>query len=419
MKLIPKPQAHIMQTVPKPIPSVNGQRLLQELDTLAQIGHDADGGVTRLAYSPADREGRAWVQAQMRELGLTIRTDAAGNTIGLYPGQEPLPPLALGSHTDTVPNGGRYDGALGVLGALVCVRALYEAGLRLRHPVEVINFAAEEATMSEGTLGSQAMAGLLKPRLIHQLAWDGRPVSTHLSEAGLDPAEIGEAHRPTGSLTAYLELHIEQGGMLEAANIPLGVVEGIVGIRRYVAGFQGFANHAGTTPMAGRRDALVLAAPFITQVRDVAVRRGIVGTVGSLRVQPGAPNVIPGYVELDVETRSLRENELDEVEAELAELAAAAGAEWRQVGRKPPVESDPRLLAALGAACEELGLPYRRMPSGAGHDAMCMAAIAPQALLFTPSRGGISHSPQEFTEPEACLNGARVLLAALLKLDEL
>ncbi len=408
-----------MQTVPSPVPSINGNRLLQDLETLAQIGRGADGGVTRVAYSPADREGRAWVQAQMQEAGLTVRTDAAGNTIGLYPGREPLPPIALGSHTDTVPSGGRYDGALGVLGALAGVRALREAGLRLRHPVEIINFAAEEATMSEGTLGSQAMAGLLKPRLIHQLAWDGRPVSVHLSEAGLDPAALGEARRPAGSLAAYLELHIEQGGILEAAAIPIGVVEGIVGIRRYTAGFYGFANHAGTTPMVGRRDALVMAAPFITQVRDVAVRRGIVGTIGSLRVQPGAPNVIPGYVELDVETRSLRESELDAAEAELAGLAAAAGAEWRQVGRKPPVESHPRLLAALGAACEELGLPYRRMPSGAGHDAMCIAAIAPQAMLFVPSRGGISHSPQEFTGPEECVNGARVLLAALLKLDEM
>lgn len=397
---------------------INADRLWQDLDTLARIGRGADGGVTRVAYSPADREGRAWVQAQMREAGLTVRTDAAGNTIGFYPGQESLPPLALGSHTDTVPNGGRYDGSLGVLGALACVRALHAAGVRLRHPLELINFAAEEATMSEGTVGSQAMVGLLKPKLIHQLAWDGRPVSEHLREAGLDPAAITEARRPAGSLVAYLELHIEQGSSLETANIPIGVVEGIVGIRRYTAGFKGFANHAGTTPMAGRQDALVMAAPFITTVRDLALRRGIVGTIGSLRVQPGAPNVIPGYVELDVETRSLRESELDEAEAELAGLAGLAGAEWRQVGRKPPVESDPHLLAALTSACEELGLPYRRMPSGAGHDAMCIAAIAPQAMLFVPSWGGISHSPQEFTAPEQCVNGARVLLAALLKLDE-
>jgi N-carbamoyl-L-amino-acid hydrolase len=249
------------------------------------------------------------------------------------------------------------------------------------------------------------------------LAWDGRPVAEHLREAGLDPDKIEQARRPQGSLAAYLELHIEQGGTLAAAGIPVGVVEGIVGIRRYVAGFRGVANHAGTTPMAGRQDALVLAAPFILMVRDLALKRGIVGTIGSLRVQPGAPNVIPGYVELDVEIRSLRDSELDEAEAELAGLAHQAGAEFRRVGFKPPVESDPRLLAVLSAACEALGLPYRRMPSGAGHDAMCMAAIAPQAMLFVPSRGGLSHSPQEFTEPEQCVMGAQVLLAALLRLD--
>jgi N-carbamoyl-L-amino-acid hydrolase len=402
-----------------PTVTIDGPRLLQDLDTLAQIGRSSGGSVTRVAYSPTDREGRAWVIAQLQALGLTVQVDAAGNTIALYPGLAALPALDLGSHTDSVPNGGRYDGALGVLAALACIRALKEANLQLRHPVEVINFAAEEATMSEGTFGSQAMAGILKPKLIQQLAWDGRPVAQHLTEAGLNPETVGQAGRPKGSLAAYLELHIEQGGILEAENIPLGLVQGIVGIRRYTLGFKGVANHAGTTPMAGRQDALVLAAPFIVTVRDLAVRRGIVGTVGSLRVQPGAPNVIPGHVELDVETRSLSESELDEAEAELAQLAGQAGGELERVGFKPPVESDPRLLVAMRAACDELGVTYRQMPSGAGHDAMCIAAIAPQAMLFVPSRGGISHSPQEFTTPEHCVLGAQVLLATLLKVDEM
>ncbi|MFN8455631.1 MAG: M20/M25/M40 family metallo-hydrolase [Anaerolineae bacterium] len=261
------------------------------------------------------------------------------------------------------------------------------------------------------------MVGLLKPRLIHQLAWDGRPVSEHLHEAGLDPATMAEARRPAGSLAAYLELHIEQGGILEAASIPIGVVEGIVGIRRYAAGFRGCKSrrhHADDRS----QDALVMAAPFITTVRDLAVRRGIVGTIGSLRVQPGAPNVIPGYVELDVETRSLRESELDEAEAELAKLAGQAGAEWRQVGRKPPVGSDPRLLAALTAAGGWGYAPIGACPAVQAMMPSCIAAIAPQAMLFVPSRGGISHSPQEFTSPEECVNGTRVLLAALLKLDQ-
>lgn len=400
--------------------SINSDRLLQDLETLAQFGADPAGGISRLAYSPADRAARAWVETEMRSLGLAVRTDPAGNSIGLYPGEVfGLPSLALGSHTDTVPNGGRYDGALGVLAALACVRALSEAGLRLRHPLEIINFAAEEATMPGGTFGSRAMAGLLPESAFDQVAWDGRSAAEHLREAGLDPAIVSQARRPPGSLAAYLELHIEQGSTLTEARTPIGVVEGIVGIRRYTVTFQGYANHAGTTPMADRQDALVAAAPFIQTVREVVVKREIVGTVGTLRLRPNAPNVIPGWVELGFELRGLRESVLNEAEAELTHLAGQSGAAFHRVACKPPVESDPRLLEVLATACIELNLPYRRMPSGAGHDAMCMATLAPQAMLFVPSQGGVSHSPDEFTAPEHCLAGAGVLLAALPRLDAL
>lgn len=398
--------------------SINSSRLLQDLEKLAQFGADPAGGISRLAYSQADREARAWVETEMCSLGLVVRTDPAGNSIGLYPGQvSDLPPLALGSHTDTVPNGGRYDGALGVLAALACVRALSEAGLHLRHPLEIINFAAEEATMPGGTFGSRAMTGLLPAAALEQAVWDGRSATEHLHEAGLDPAAVMQARRPPGSLAAYLELHIEQGSTLAEAHIPIGVVEGIVGIRRYTVTYQGYANHAGTTPMADRQDALVATAPFIQTVREVATKRGIVGTVGTLRLRPNAPNVIPGWVELGFEIRGLREPVLNEAEAELAHLARQSGAVFHRVACKPPVESDPRLLEALAAACTELNLPYRRMPSGAGHDAMCIATLAPQAMLFVPSRGGVSHSPDEFTAPEHCVAGARVLLAVLPRLD--
>jgi N-carbamoyl-L-amino-acid hydrolase len=400
-------------------PILDGEQLLHNLETLAQIGVDPAGGLNRIAYNPADREARVWVEAQMRAVGMAVQTDAAGNSRGLYPGnQADLSPIALGSHTDTVPNGGRFDGALGVLAALACVRALHEAKIQLRHPVEVINFAAEEATMSGGTFGSRAMVGALTGSAIAQPAWDGRPVADHLRAAGLEPAAVvDQARRPAGSLAAYLELHIEQSGMLEAARMPIGVVEGIVGIRRYTVLFTGYANHAGTTPMAGRRDALVMAAPFILAVREIAMAYEIVGTVGVLQVKPGASNVIPGQVVLDFELRGLDEAVLDSAEATLAQHAQEAGAEFRRVNHKSPTLSDPRLIDALTAACDELKLAYQRMSSGAGHDAMCMAAIAPQAMLFVPSRGGISHSPDEFTEPEQCVAGARVLLAALLKLD--
>jgi N-carbamoyl-L-amino-acid hydrolase len=201
--------------------------------------------------------------------------------------------------------------------------------------------------------------------------------------------------------------------------VPIGIVEGFVGIRRYAVTFQGYANHAGTTPMHRRQDALVAAAPFITFVRDLAVAHAIVGTIGALTVQPGAPNVIPGRVELIVETRGLDPAVLDQVESALGERARHAGARIAAVVSKPPVRADPGVVGALVAACDALGLAALRMPSGAGHDAMCMAALCPQAMIFVPSQGGVSHSPDEYTTPEDCVNGARVLLAGLLRLEEL
>jgi len=396
---------------------VDGDALIRDLDALARIGGLPGGGVSRVAFSAADMEGRVWVDGQMRALGMRVARDAAGNSIGVYDGTAAGgPPIALGSHTDTVPEGGRYDGALGVLGALACVRALRDAGRRLRHAIEVINFTAEEATMAGGTLGSRAMAGLLDAAALGAPAWDGRPVAAHLEAAGLDPAAMPRAARAAGSVAAFLELHVEQGGTLEAAGLPIGAVEGIVGIRRYAVTFCGRANHAGTTPMALREDALVAAAPFVLAVRDLAAARGIVGTIGNLRVHPGAPNVIPGRVDVDLEIRALEEALLDAAERDIT-AAAGARATVRRVSGKAPVKLDAGLVRTLEQACHDLDLRCRRMSSGAGHDTMCIASIAPAAMVFVPSRGGISHSPAEFTDPESCIAGADVLLTALLKVD--
>ena len=399
------------------IHALDGEQLMEDLEALAKIG-DPGPGVNRIAYTPADKDGRKWIEAQMRALGMQVRTDALGSVIGLYPGAQPeLAPIAMGSHTDTVPHGGKYDGALGVIAALACVRTLRDTNTQTRHPIEIIDFAAEEASMPGATFGSRGMVGKLPSNVLQQTAWDGETVESHLRAAGLDPAAISQAIRPRGALAAYLELHIEQGGILEKARLPMGIVKGIVGIRRYQLTFHGYANHAGTTPMDGRRDALVAAAPFIMAVRDVAVKRGIVGTVGTLQVFPNSANVIPARVELSVEIRALDETVLDDAEAELRGLAAQAGADVADVVRKPPVLSDPRVMNAFASVSQELGLPCREMASGAGHDAMCMADIAPEAMLFVPSVGGVSHSPDEYTRPEDCVNGARVLLGALLKLD--
>ncbi len=394
---------------------IDSELLLHDLEALASIGADPLGGITRIAYSPTDLLGRAWVAQQMRSLQLHVIGDAAGNTLGQYAGTQPLGAIMIGSHTDTVAHGGRFDGALGVLAGLACIRALRDAGIHLRHPIEVVNFAAEEATVL-GTFGSSAMAGQLHADDLNKPAYDGQSIAAHLLAAGFDPAQTILARR-SDPIAAYLELHIEQGDVLEADGTPIGLVEGIVGIRRYRAIYTGQANHAGTTQMARRHDALIAAAPFILAVREIALMYGLVGTTGTLTVQPNVPNVIPGRVELSCEIRGMDDRILDQAEADLYQHAQATGGVLDLIARKPPVASDPMLLDVLASCCEQLQVRYRRMPSGAGHDAMCMAALAPQAMIFVPSRAGISHAPDEYTEPQECVQGAQLLLDAIIALD--
>lgn len=394
----------------------DGERLLADLDALGAIGLEPGAGLQRMAYSAADMTARRWVLTQMQALGLDASIDAAGNVVGYLPGREALPALALGSHTDSVPGGGKYDGALGVLGALACVRTLQAQGATLRHPLLVLNFAAEEATTAASPTGSLAFIGKLTRSLLDGPAWNGRTTAELLADAGFD-IDAMLALRPPLPIAAFLELHIEQGEHLAAANIPIGVVEGIVGIRRYYVTFVGQANHAGTTGMARRRDALVMAAPFITTVRDVAVAHGIVGTVGRVEVQPGAPNVIPGRVLLDVELRGMDVAVLAAAEAALEADATARGGRFVRGHSMLPVPADPNLMAAIARACMTLNLPSLTLPSGAGHDAMNLAGICPYAMIFVPSQGGVSHAPEEFTAAEDCITGARVLLATLLELD--
>jgi N-carbamoyl-L-amino-acid hydrolase len=397
---------------------INPTQLESDLNAINSFGYNPNtSGLNRVAYNPADMQARRWLDEHMRELGMSVHVDAAGNSIGTYAGRENLPPIALGSHTDTVPEGGKYDGALGVLGALACVRALAYAGQRLRHPVEVINFTAEEATMGGGTFGSLAMTSGLPQGYADKPAWDGRPVHEHLSAAGIAPERLGEAQRKTNSVSAYFELHIEQGGVLVGDCTDIGVVEGIVGIRRYALNFDGQANHAGTTPMHLRDDALIKCAPIIPFVRELAQKHGIVGTIGSMLVKPGASNVIPGRVEMTAEMRSLRGEVLDTAERELEAMVLHCGGNYARMSNKNAMICDEGLKSAIRQASDSLGLSHRSLPSGAGHDAMCMAALCPSAMLFVPSVGGISHSPKEFTALQDCVNGVNVMLNALILAD--
>lgn len=395
------------------------EQLLDDLHRLGEIGRAPEGGLQRIAFNPDDSAGRRWIEQKMVAAGMSVRVDTVGNTIATYPGNEELPAIAIGSHTDTVPGGGVYDGALGVLAGLACVRTLHAANLRLRHPIELINFVAEEATMAGGTLGSLVMTGSFNPATLQQSAWDGKAVREHLLATGLDPDTLSQAQRQASDFAAFLELHIEQGGRLAEEQIEIGVVEGIVGIRRYLVTFHGYANHAGTTPMKQRQDALVLAAPFIGLVPQVALEHAIVGTIGKVEVLPGAPNVIPGEVRLHLEIRGLDEAILDSAEATLQHHAEKAQASFARLSQKAAVHSDQQLLQAIHDACETLQFSRIQMPSGAGHDAMNMATLCPFAMIFVPSQNGVSHSPDEFTLPEDCVNGARVLLETLLRVDHL
>ena len=398
---------------------VDGPWAVRVLDDLAKFGADPGGGISRPAYSSADLEARAWLEELMATIGLEVEVDGARNTIArISASSAGTPAIALGSHTDTVPNGGRYDGALGVVAAIAAVKAMIESDTPLLHSVEVLNFAGEEPTLNGGTVGSRAMAGVLPDDFFDSAGYGDMPTLEIIHRAGLSRVSVLSARRARGDLAGYLELHVEQGGVLEAAGSAIGGVEGIVGIRRYTLVSVGEANHAGTTEMARRDDALVKAAPLVSAVRDIAIRHGIVGTVGTVDVSPGAANIIPGEVRMSIEIRGLQNDVLDEAETALRDAAAAqGGCSVEHVSRKDPVLCDPRLRGAVEQAARQWGYSYRSMASGGGHDATAMANICPVGMLFVPSVGAVSHAPEEYTTPEDCVRGAQTLLAAALVVD--
>lgn len=404
------------------IPSVNGDRISGWLAEFSRFGRRPDGGVDRVAFSDADLQGREWILARMEEMGLEVRVDVAGNILGRQEGREDLPPLWMGSHIDSVPEGGNYDGTLGSLGALEVLKTLQEAGVRTRHPLEVVLFVNEEG----GKTGSRVMAGTFTPRELGLVTASGLTIGEGIRRLGGDPERLGEGVVSPGSVTGFLELHIEQGGILEEEGTTIGVVEGIVGIRRWTATVRGSANHAGTTPMNRRQDALLGAARLVEAVNRVvtSIPGSHVGTVGRLEARPGAPNVIPGEVALSIELRALTMTKIQEVfegirrEAEgiARENQTAIALDEYYLSEAAP--SDERMRGWVEQSAEEAGLDHRRMPSGAGHDAQSVAHFAPMGMVFIPSVGGLSHHPDEYSRPEDIEAGVNVLLRALLKADE-
>jgi N-carbamoyl-L-amino-acid hydrolase len=400
---------------------VNGDRLNQWLQAFDRVGRTASG-INRVAYSDADLAGRSFTLDLYRQAGLTPRIDAIGNIFGRLPGSDStLPPIVIGSHVDSVTDGGNYDGPVGTFGAIEVARSLQEQRLRLRHPLDVVTWQNEEG----GTIGSTLAIGALGEADLNRVARSGFTLRDGIRRIGGDPTRIGEAILRRGDVACYLELHIEQGGRLEQAGRQIGVVEGIVGLHWLQITITGMANHAGATPMDQRQDALLAAAKFTVAVND-EVRRvpgRTVATVGRLVVTPNTTNIIPAQVVLTVDLRDLDAATIARFAARFrqvaAEIAAATGTAFaiETTQDSAPALATPSVMDTIERAATALGLSQQRMPSGAGHDAQEMARIGPMGMIFIPSVGGISHSPREFSRPADITNGANVLLNAVVAID--
>jgi N-carbamoyl-L-amino-acid hydrolase len=408
-------------------PAIRADRLRTHLEELSVFGRPSGGsfadGVSRVAYSDADVAGRAYVRKLMEAAGLKTRIDAAGNIYGRRAGmQDSLPPVLFGSHIDSVPSGGNFDGDLGTLAAIEVAQVLQEAGVTTRRPLEVVVWQNEEGYAFNNALaGSRAAAGHLDAGELDAV-WNGVKKADAIRKIGGAPERIADARREKGSFSCYLELHIEQGGTLEKSGMDIGVVEGIVAIDRYDVEVRGFANHAGTTPMPKRQDALVAASHLVIAVNEIVGREPgrQVGTVGQLNVSPNVPNIVPGSVKLVVELRDLSGQKIaamgEQVRSRAREIAAQTKTqiEVRPAAHHDAALATPEVQASIEAACAKLGLKHQRLPSGAGHDAQMMALLGPMGMIFVPSVGGISHSPKELTRWEDCARGAQVLLHTVL-----
>jgi beta-ureidopropionase / N-carbamoyl-L-amino-acid hydrolase len=402
---------------------VNGARLKEDLAQLGAIGRTADGGVSRPSWSEADVQARRWLIDRIAAAGLDPRVDAAGNIFGRWQSSGPV--VMVGSHIDSVPNGGMFDGATGVLAGLECLRRIKEEGIRLRFPLEVVAFTDEEGAFG-GFFGSYAFTGVLKSEDISKIRDStGLRIVDAMARHGMDAMQATTAYRDPQEIRAYVELHIEQGPVLETHRVPVGVVEAVVGIRRFGINFRGRADHAGTTPMIDRRDALLGATDLVQQGRELVLTDGTPAsrlTVGVLRVKPGAANIVPAEAYLTYELRETSAEVLQRLADRSRALAKDVASAWgltvciETILDIEPVPLAEEVQASVVSAAEELGLRYFRLPAMAGHDAQVMGRVARAGMIFIPSKDGRSHSPLEFTPDDDIERGANVLLLTLLKL---
>ncbi len=395
-----------------------GERIAERIEALAAITESADV-LTRISFSPEHRSAADLILQWMREAGLLARMDAIGNVVGRLEGERPgLPCLMLGSHFDTVRNAGKWDGPLGVVTALECVTEIAERGLKLPFALEVIGFCDEEGARFGSTLlGSRAVAGTFDAAALEARDGDGITLREAITAFGLDPSAIGQAARRREEVLAYIELHIEQGPVLEAEDLPLGVVTAINGANRFRIILDGMAGHAGTVPMRLRRDALAGAAEAVLAVERIcAGGQDLVGTVGRIAAEPDAANVIPGRAVFTIDVRAAenirRENAAHAIIDEIGRIAQRRGlaCEVTATHENRSAACAPWLIAALSEAVAAQGIRPLALPSGAGHDAMAMADLAPIGMLFVRCRGGVSHHPDEHVELRDAEAGARALM---------
>nr|WP_298923806.1 Zn-dependent hydrolase [uncultured Allomuricauda sp.] len=404
--------------------SINQDRLETRIFELAKFGLQENGETERVAFSDADIEARNWVILTLKAQGLQVSVDYAGNIIGHRKGQDATKKvISFGSHIDRVPNGGNYDGCVGSMASLEVIETLNENNLKTKHPLEIIIFSNEEG----GVMGSRAMSGHLSTKAFKVVNTTGFSMGEGIMRLGGDTTQIAKVARKKDDMAAFLELHIEQGGILDKENLNIGIVEGIVGLKWWDVVFTGFGNHAGTTPMNARQDALLAAAKFIVAVNEItnSFNGSQVGTVGRIKAEPGAPNVIPGKVITSLEIRDLSSDVIEKVfQAIKAKGEVIAAASNVNIEFLPlDTTAEPALTAVeiqkeIEIAASKLGYTFKYMPSGAGHDAQDIATIAPTGMIFVPSKDGISHSPKEFTSAKDMANGANVLLHTILALDK-
>jgi hydantoinase/carbamoylase family amidase len=408
---------------------VNRERVRKRIAELNSVGKDPRGGNTRLSFTAEDRRARDLFCGWLKECGAALRVDPIGNIIARFSGlEDDLPAIAVGSHLDTVPNGGRFDGVLGCLAALECAEVLKSSKQKLKHPLEVIVFVDEEGShFGTGLLGSRAMLGKVTAEELRK-AKDTEGVSAWqaIADFGLQPEKLADAVRSGRDMAAFIELHIEQGGTLYSEKIPIGAVTAIVGIKRFELRFEGEANHAGTTCFTRRKDALLSAAKAIVAVREETGRLGkpdTVATVGKIHAWPGSVNVVAGRVTCSLEIRDVEANVIEligtAVKKRCKEISVEDGVAVtvEEMAFVPPVPLDGNIIKAIEDSCSKFKVGCRLLPSGAGHDAQSLARICPTGMIFVPSRSGISHAPEEFTAFEDIKTGIDVLLQTVLNID--